>query len=83
MQLDIEESIEDDFDDLRKDFKNVVNSDVVTKLDILEKKNEELTRNLQNVTNDLKSCQATNDLILNKLEQVLSLIAEKKLESNA
>ena len=81
MQLDIEESIEDDFDDLRKDFRNVVNNDVVTKLDILEKKNEELTRNLQNVTNDLKSCQATNDLILNKLEQVLTLVAEKHQET--
>ena len=76
MQLDIEDSIEDDFDDLRKDFKNVVNNDVVKELEFLKKKNEELTRNLE-------SCQAKNDLILNKLEQVLALVAEKHQETNA
>ena len=76
MQLDIEDSIEDDFDDLRKDFKNVVNNDVVKELEFLKKKNEELTRNLE-------SCQATNGLILEKLEQVLALIAEKHQEKNA
>ena len=76
MQLDIEDSIKDDFDDLRKD------DDAVKKLDIFEKKNEELTRNVQNVMNDLKSCRAPNDLILNKLEKVLTLIAEKYQETN-
>ena len=40
MQLDTEDSIKDDFDDLRKD------DDAVKKLDIFEKKNEELTRNV-------------------------------------
>ena len=76
MQLDTEDSIKDDFDDLRKD------DDAVKKLDIFEKKNEELTRNVQNVMNDLKSSRAPNDLILNKLEKVLTLIAEKYQETN-
>jgi hypothetical protein len=50
------DSIIDDFDDMRKD-------DVaVKKFDIFEKKNEELTRNLQNIINDLKSSRARNDL---------------------
>jgi len=84
MQLDIEDSIEDDFDDLRKDFKNVVNNDVVKKLDLLEKKNEELSRNIQNVTNELVSCQAANSLILSKLDQVLAKkFSDKPSESNA
>ena len=73
--LNIEDSIEDDLDDLRKDFKNVVQNDIVKKLDIMEKKNEELTRNLE-------SCQATNGLILKRLDEVISLIAERQQKTN-
>eukprot|EP00092_Neocalanus_flemingeri_P100835 GFUD01128833.1.p1 GENE.GFUD01128833.1~~GFUD01128833.1.p1 ORF type:complete len:954 (-),score=174.91 GFUD01128833.1:65-2926(-) len=76
MQLDIEDSVEDDFDDLRKDFKNVVNKDVVKKLEFLEKKNEELSKNLL-------SCQQDNSLILNKLEKILLKLEDKQEESNA
>ena len=76
MQLDIEDSIEDDFDDLRKDFKNVVNNDVVKKLNILEKKNEELTK-------ELASCKASSTIILAKLEEVLSKFPETSSESTA
>ena len=87
MQLDIEDSIEDDFDDLRKDFKNVVNNDVVKKLDILEKKNEEkielLQKKNEELTRSLNSCQETNALILGKLEQVLSLLGDRPAESDA
>jgi hypothetical protein len=61
---------------LRKD------DDAVKKLAIFEKKNEELTRNLQNVKNGLKSYRVANDLILNKLEKVLTLIAVKYQETN-
>jgi len=75
MQLDIEDSIEDDFDDLRKDFKNVMNNDVVKKLDILEKKNEELTK-------ELVSCKAASSIILAKLEEILLKLPDNSSESN-
>merc|ERR1719309_639328 len=78
MQLDIEDSIEDDFDDLRKDFKNVVNNDVVKKLNILEKKNGELTSVNNDVVKKLdilekknEELTKSNSIILAKLEEIL------------
>merc|ERR1712013_520440 len=85
MQLDIEDSIEDDFDDLRKDLKNVVK-----KLDILEKKNEELAEELASckasssiMAKELASCKASSSIILAKLEEVLSKLPSTSLESSA
>ena len=90
MQLDIEDSIEDDFDDLRKDLKNVVNNNVVKKLDILEKKNEELAEELASckasssiMAKELASCKASSSIILAKLEEVLSKLPSTSLESSA
>merc|ERR1712243_294763 len=89
MQLDIEDSIEDDFDDLRKDLKNVVNNNVVKKLDILEKKNEELAEELASckasssiMAKELASCKASSSIILAKLEEVLSKLPSTALESS-
>ena len=36
MQLDIENLVEDEFDDLRKDFRNIINNDVLKKIETLE-----------------------------------------------
>jgi len=76
MQLDIEDSIEDDFDDLRKDLKNVLNNEVIKKIDLLERKNTELSKNINKVTEELVSCKKSNSIILTKLEEVLSKLSE-------
>merc|ERR1712179_745850 len=86
MQLDIEDSIEDDFDDLRKDFKNVVNNDVVKKLNILEKKNGELTsvvKKLDILEKKNEELTKSNSIILAKLEEILLKFPDKSSESNA
>merc|ERR1719309_625269 len=54
MQLDIENLVEDEFDDLRKDFRNIINNDVLKKIEILE----------QTVINNLKVFQDMNQKIL-------------------
>jgi len=76
IQLDIEDSTEDEFDDLRKDIKNVVKKDIVKKLESLEKKNSELTK-------EIKLCQTVNNQILSKLDRVLSSLKDNRNESTA
>jgi len=69
MQLDIENLVEDEFDDLRKDFRNIINNDVLKKIEDLEQRNDELNQNLQTVINNLKVCQDVNQKILESLQK--------------